>query len=68
MIEGNILQVGFMLTALLIVIETIDTSPLGQINLSRGILLEKFDKCKNSVEMRDGYYWEMIDQLLIFGK
>ena len=70
MIEGNILQVGFilMLAALLIVIETIDTSPLGQINLSRGILLEKFDKCRNSVEMRDGYYWEMIDQLLIFGK
>lgn len=70
MIEGNILQVGFilMLAALLIVIETIDTSPLGQINLSRGILLEKFGKCQNSVEMRDGYYWEMIDQLLIFGK
>lgn len=64
MIEGNILQVGFilMLAALLIVIETIDTSPVGQINLSRGILMEKkIDKCQNSVEMRDGYCWEMID-------
>lgn len=43
MIKGNILQVGFilMLAALLLVIETIDTSPVGQINLSRGRLMEK---------------------------
>lgn len=43
MVKGNILQVGFilMLAALLLVIETIDTSPVGQINLSRGRLMEK---------------------------
>ena len=43
MVKGNILQVGFilLLAALLLVIETIDTSPVGQINLSRGRLMEK---------------------------
>lgn len=76
MVEGNILYDVFilMLGALLIVIFIkccmiqIDHSPVGQINLSSYILMGKIDRCQNGIEMRDGYCWEIIDQLLVLGK